>query len=225
MRVRKTLSAGLVGVAVAACSSGATPEDAGPGSAVGPGVGIVAEGCSLSAQIGSGVIVGADNSVVTVAHTLSGASRIFVIDDGGAEHRATVRAFDKDADLAVLDAPTLDAEALSLADVSLGAGATLTWSRDGGVELADIEVTKRLEITIEDIYRQGEFQRSGLEVAGEIRVGDSGGAVLNSDGAVIGIIYARSRAREGVGFATDSSEIAAVVAARGGDVVDNGRCV
>ena len=49
-----------------------------------------------------------------------------------------------------------------------------------------------------------------------------GGAVINSDADVVGIIYARSRTRPGVAFATDSAELARLLRERPMDPID--RC-
>jgi S1-C subfamily serine protease len=209
-------------VALAAVACGA--DDPAPLAA--SGVGIIAEGCSLVAQLGSGVVLG-DGVVVTVAHTIAGATSVVVEDHEGTEHVAVVVAFDPDADLAVLDVPTLDSPPLAVGPVHIADATLLRWDRDDGVEAVGVEVSKRLEITIEDIYNDDIVQRSGLEVIGPVEPGDSGGPVVDSAGAVIGIVYANSRHRDGVGFATDVTEIervlAAVVDATNGPA-DNGRC-
>ncbi len=188
------------------------------------GVGVVAEGCGTTAQLASGVVVDGPGQVVTVAHALAGATAISVVDATGRVRPATVRAFDKDRDLAVLAVPGLDAPALGLAPPAVGAAATLTWRRDGGVTYDAVDIAKRLAITIEDIYVEEIVERQGIEVVGDIGVGDSGGAVVSTTGEVIGIIYASSRERDGIGFATDSTEVEAVLATTSGTDVANGRC-
>ncbi len=188
------------------------------------GVGVVAEGCSLAAQIGTGVVLGEVGQVVTVAHTIKGAKLITVIDYTGTEHAATVLAFDSDRDLAVLDVAGLDVAALDLGAVRLGDGVALTWGRDEGVELLPVAVTRRLLVTIEDIYLQETVRRDALEVEADIQKGDSGGPIVSSDGDVIGIIYANSRQRGGIGFAIETSEIASVLRSRSDTPVDNGSC-
>jgi S1-C subfamily serine protease len=219
------LAAAAVASCVASCASSPQPQPTADELRK-SGVGIVAEGCGLTAQVGSGVVVERFGQVVTVAHTIAGATSISVIDSAGQRRAATVRAFDKNRDLAVLDVAGLDSPALELAPGVAGSGATLTWSRDGGVEFDTVEVVKQLAITIEDIYVEETVERRGLEVQGDIRVGDSGGPVLSSEGDVLGIIYANSRTRDGVGFATDSSELTALLKSTSGSVtvVENGRC-
>lgn len=210
-------------VGVGACSGGDDRPSADELAA--SAVGVVASGCALTDQVGSGVVLGAPGQVVTVAHTLRGASGVVVVDAGGTEHAATVVGFDKDSDLAVLAAPTVAAAPLPVGDVELGAGHLLAWSRDGGAVAREIDVVKRLTITIEDIYIDEIVERTGLEIAGPVGVGDSGGPVVTTDGEVIGIVYAASRERDAIGFATDAAEVRAVLAERSDEPVPTGRCV
>jgi len=211
-----------VALALASCAKGGSTQSSPDLSQ--SAVGIVAEGCSLVAQLGSGVVLEADGQVMTAAHPITGATTITVIDSEAQEHAATVVAFDKDRDLAVLDAPTLGARPLLLGDPVIGSGTLLVWSRDDGTATKPIEIVKRLQITIEDIYVEEIVQRSGLEIAGDVQIGDSGGAVVTSAGEVTGTIYASSRERGGVGFATDTTELRSVLASRSDTLVDNGRC-
>mgnify|MGYP001029116048 FL=1 len=186
------------------------------------GVGIIAEGCGLAAQTGSGVVLAERHQVVTVAHAVAGASKITVVDDSGTELDATIEAFDKDSDLAVLHVNGLDADPLAVGTLELGLANAVVWSRNEGVRAVPIEINKKLNITIEDIYVEDEVRRTGMELRGEISSGDSGGAVINSDADVVGIIYARSRTRPGVAFATDSAELARLLRERPMDPID--RC-
>ena len=208
-------------VLAAACSSGNPPGDAEPAKS---GVGIVAEGCGLTAQLASGVVLGRPGQVVTVAHAIAGATSISVVDGAGGLHAAAVLAFDKDRDVAVLAVPDLDAPALQLGSSATGPGTTLTWNRDDGVTDREVNVSKRLLVTIEDIYVEDTVERRALEVHGDIGSGDSGGAVLSATGDVIGIIYARSRTRDEVGFATDSSELQTLLATMPETPSPGGRC-
>ena len=226
---RAVLSLGIAALAVTAgcaASSKSTPpaETSLTRSLLESGVGIIAEGCSLVAQIGTGVVLGEPGQVVTVAHTIKGADIITVIDHTGAEHAAVVRAFDKDRDLAVLEVADLRVPALELGAVQLGDGGALTWGRDEGVEFLPVKVTRRLLVTIEDIYVDDTIQRNAIEVEAEIQIGDSGGPILSAGGNVIGIIYANSRQRSGVGFASDTSEIESVLDSESDTTVHNGSC-
>ncbi len=219
--VRRWWCATVAALAVS-CSSGHPPGAADPGAS---GVGIVAEGCGLTAHLASGVVLDSQDQVVTVAHAIAGATSISVVDHAGNIHAATVRAFDKDRDLAVLAVPGLDAPALHLGHGARGPGSMLTWNRADGVTDEAVTVSKQILVTIEDIYVEDTVRRGGLEVHGAIGAGDSGGAVLSSTGDVIGIIYARSRTRDEVGFATESSEIETLLRTMSNSPSTNGRCV
>ena len=196
------------------------------------GVGVVAEGCGLTASVGSGATIDAGEGrrlVVTVAHTIKGATSVTVVDADGGEHTARVLAFDKGADLAVLDvdglsAPPMDVAAEPSTAVDGANGSILTWSRDEGVEQVPVTIVKRLRVTIEDIYIDEVVDRTALEIAGPVTGGDSGGPVLDAGGDVVGIVYANSRGREQVGFATDQRELVEILASVTGATVDNGTC-
>ncbi|MGB3735395.1 MAG: trypsin-like peptidase domain-containing protein [Ilumatobacter sp.] len=196
------------------------------------GVGVVAEGCGLAKSVGSGVVVDRGDGeavVVTAAHTIKGATGVVVVDADGNENMARVVAFDKDADLAALTviglaAPAVEVTTNPVSVVEGASGSILTWGRDDGVEEVPVVITKRLLVTIEDIYVDDVIERTALELAGPVAVGDSGGPVLDEAGDVVGIVYANSRGREQVGFATDQVEVAALLAAVGSATVANGTC-
>ena len=188
-------------------------------------VGILATGCGPSANAGSGVVVGAPGQIVTVAHTVAGATTITIVDAAGVEWPAQLMTLDASADLAVLSVPGLDAPPLATGDVALGSATAHRWSLDAGVSGQAVDVTTRLAITIDDIYGEQSAQRSGIEISGDIEVGDSGGPVVAKDGTVMGIVYARSRTRAGTGFATDATEIQRVLALTLDAPASTGRCV
>ncbi len=212
----------MLGAPIGACSAD------NPNSALTEsGVGVVAAGCPGPAtDRGSGVVVtaaGSAGTVITVAHTVAGASTITVLDSDGAEFAATVAAFDKDADLALLDVPGLDAPALEIGRADLGDATAVVWSRDDGVTAQAGSITKRLSITIEDIYLEDETRRAGFELSADIKSGDSGGAVVDADGRVVGIIYAKSVARPNTAFATSDVELRRLLDDRPLDSTD--RCL
>lgn len=211
---------------------GSAVEQTEPVDPAGSVVGILAEGCGPSAGSGTGVAVRRPGLIVTVAHTVAGATALTVIDDEGIAAPARIVAFDPNADLAVLDVgDALDIEPLQLAESppDVGPATMLRWTEADGVEQFDIEVTNRLAIAIDDIYGTRSVERSGIELAALVVVGDSGGPVVTTEASgqatVIGIIYARSQSRPAVAFATDATEVSDVLAGVTGADVDNGTCV
>jgi S1-C subfamily serine protease len=191
---------------------------------VASGVGVIAEGCSMVASLGSGVVVERSGQVATAAHTVRGASTLTVVDAEGQEHPASVTSFDKDSDLALLDVPTLTAPPLGIGTARVGPATLITWRRSDGVTQQLVGVTRLLKINIEDIYSDEVVQRTGLEVDGNVIVGQSGGPVVDAGGEVIGIIYATSKDRDAVGFATDHTELRELIETRSAGDVANGQC-
>ena len=169
----------------------------------------MARGCGLTDVVGSGVSVELDDHVVTVAHTLAGAREVDVVRSDGSVRSADVIAFDADADLALLRVDSLDIDPLPLGigRPQLGPATMVSWSRDDGVLAQRAEITRRLNISIEDIYIEHDVQRSGIEVDTDVVIGDSGGPIIDAHGDVVGIVYARSRQRDGIAFATDATEV------------------
>ena len=185
-------------------------------------VGVVASGCSLVESIGGGVAVG-PGLIATTAHTVAGAREIEIA-VRGTRHTAEIVAFDKTLDVAILAVP-LDLAPARTADPSNGQSVVVeTWHPDVGRQAASATVTKRIIVTIEDIYVEGEYQRQAIEIDSPISAGDSGAPVYDDNGDVLGIVYARSRVRDGVGFAVRSSEIERVLARVGEPVADASRC-
>lgn len=196
-----------------------------------PVVGIRAVGCGLAPAIGSGLGFPIDDIVLTTAHTVAGATDIQVVDVAGQSVPATVRYFDPTKDIAALHVESLEGIQLDLARAELGESAwILGWRRSvpGGersFQALPGSVTRRLLVTIEDIWVQGSYERNAIEVSSEVVAGDSGAAVLSELGGVIGMVYASSRERQ-VAFALDDVEMAAALAgaATSARPVANGRC-
>jgi S1-C subfamily serine protease len=231
-RMQRLGTASIMALFVSGCAAGSGDGAPARREATASGVGVVAEGCGLTSSVGSGVIVDrgdGDHLVITVAHTIKGATDVIVVDADGGEHEARVVAFDKDVDLAVLDVEGLSAPGLAVATAIVSSvagtnGSILTWGPDDGVERVPVEIVKPLLVTIEDIYVDEVVERTALEIAGPVTGGDSGGPVLDADGDVVGIVYANSRGREQVGFATDQRELVDLLTSVTGATVANGTC-
>lgn len=185
-------------------------------------VGVIATGCGLGNSIGGGAIVG-DGLVVVTAHTVAGA-RSIEVDVDGIRHPGEVVAFDKDLDIAILRVD-IRSPAATLGTVRDSDDATLvTWHPDRGLTASFVEVRRRIVVTIEDIYVEGEHERRAFEFAAPIRPGDSGAPIYGADSGVAGIVYAASRDRADVGFAVRAVEIGEVLARVGEPVVGADRC-
>ena len=178
----------------------------------GPFVALEATGCG-GRSLASGFAV-EDDLVVTAAHPVAGRTRIAVTDVRGRTRDGFVVALDADLDVAAVRVPGLGAETVSLAPgdsaelvepPSTGVVAAMV---EGGELIAKpVEVTRRVRATIEDIYFTGRVARRALELRFDGAYGDSGAAVLNGDDLVVGVVFARSRSRDEVGYAVRTIEL------------------
>lgn len=205
---RRTLAACIALVALGGCvACGADRPDS--------FVGISVSGCAPAPAEGSGVVV-ADDVVLTSAHVLRGAESITVEWPGGPTEAADIVGFDPDMDLAYLAVPTHGARPIRVDSTHAEAGdrGQAFVSRDGEVVAIEVVVERRVRIDTEDIYVEGETERPGWVLEAEIVPGDSGGAVV-VDGAVVGVLWARSSGTAGQSYAIDPS--------RGGDRIERQR--
>ncbi len=187
---------------------------------------IVGRGCGGLVD-GSGFVVGS-NMVVTNAHVVAGINRQFVVDSNGT-HSATAIWFDPDLDLAILRVSNLAGAPLPLerAVVANKTAAVVLGYPGGGAFTANpASVLDQFTATGRNIYGRGSTDRSVYEIAADIEPGNSGGPLVNAQGAVIGVIFARSTSYENVGYAlTMESVISAISKASArGTTVDTGSC-
>ena len=179
---------------------------------VGSFVTVTAVGCSGRAHA-SGFAV-ADDLVVTAAHPVAGRRRVAVTDTAGRSRNGFVVALDPALDVAAVRVPGLGADPVSLAagdDAALapagGRGVVAAMSDAGVLTRKPVEVIRRVRTNIEDVYRTARVSRRGLELSFDGGYGDSGAAVLNGDGTVVGMLFATSRFREEVGYAVRAVEV------------------
>lgn len=175
--------------------------------------------------LGSGVIVQANGIIVTNNHVIEGADEIRVVLHDRREYAADVLGVDERTDLAVLrlrdapeDLPVLAfgrADELEVGDLVLaignpfGVGQTVT----SGI----VSALARNTMGVADF-------RSFIQTDAAVNPGNSGGALVTMDGAVVGIntaIYSRDGANVGIGFAIPAELVQAVVAG----LVDGGKVV
>lgn len=161
---------------------------------------------------GSG-FVAAPDTVITNAHVVAGITNPTIVDKNGT-HRATVVHFDPKQDIAVLKTEDLAGKPLELADKIMDRGTTgaaLGYPGGGRLDASPSGVTRQLQATGRDIYGRSVVVRSIYELQTEIKSGNSGGPVVTSDGTVIGMVFARSTANTGRGYAIISPELKPIV--------------
>jgi serine protease DegQ len=161
---------------------------------------------------GSGVIVASDGYIVTNHHVVAGADEIQTVLSDGRVTRARIVGTDRDTDLAVLkiDGTNLPAMALDRAsaprvgDVVLaignpfGLGQTVTQGIVSGLGRNQLNLT-------EAVY--ADF----IQTDAAINEGNSGGALVDAEGALVGInTFVLGRA-EGISFAIPAATAKAVL--------------
>jgi len=177
-------------------------------------------------QEGSGFAARTD-LVVTNAHVVAGVDEPSVIRaDDGTEVPGRVVAFDPNRDLAVIHAPGLDREPLPVADGEEGdVGAVFGYPGGGQLELSPYQIAR--EVTAEglDLYNRNRTQRRVFFLSASLAPGDSGAALVNPNGEVVGVAFAIAPDRPQVAYALTTEELAAVVSGDLGSEVDTGDCL
>ena len=185
---------------------------------------VAGEACG-QIQEGSGFVVG-KNLVATNAHVVAGESATEVETNDGSRHAGTVVAFDPERDLAIIRVSSLNRPALPVLGVEVGAtGAVFGHPGGGALRLAPFAVGEKVTAVGSDIYDNPGVRREVLVLAAELRPGDSGSALVNPDGAVVGVAFAIAPDRPGVAYALTVEELEAVVRTAGPEPVSAGDCL
>ncbi|MGI8793453.1 MAG: MarP family serine protease [Acidimicrobiales bacterium] len=185
---------------------------------------VTGRGCG-GLQEGSGFTPRAD-LVVTNAHVVAGTSNITVLRPDGQELAATPVLFDPNRDLALLRVPGLSQQPLPVADGKIGdVGAV--FGHPGGqtqLEVSPARVTDEREARGRDIYGRNTTLRYLFFLASRLAPGDSGGALVNNSGDVIGVAFAISPDRAATAYALTHVELRAVLGQATSGAVGTGGC-
>jgi Do/DeqQ family serine protease len=186
--------------------------------------GVPAQG-TVQNSLGSGVIVAPDGVIITNNHVIQGADSFRVVLSDRREYEAELLLADTRTDLAVLKIdvgteklpilPFADSRAVQVGDLVLaignpfGVGQTVT----NGI----ISATARTDVGVSDYS-------FFLQTDAAVNPGNSGGALINTKGELVGVntaIFSRSGGSVGIGFAIPSEMVKRVVdaAVNGGTFV------
>ena len=162
---------------------------------------------------GSGFMV-EPGLVLTNAHMLAGVEQITVSAANGESEVGVLVGFDPGRDIAAVQLPTLRTSVALAPMVARAAdvGDVATVDSDDGLAFVPFEVTRRILATGRDFYAQETEGRDVLEIRSLLTAGDSGAALMNADGKVVGMVFAVARGQPDQGYALDRNEIAAFLA-------------
>lgn len=160
---------------------------------------------------GSGVIISADGYIVTNNHVVDGADELTVTLNDNKEYSARIIGADKTTDLALIkiDAKQLPAIVIANSDnVRIG-----EWVLAVGNPLG-LNNTVTAGIVSAKARQMGEGVSSMIQTDAAINQGNSGGALVNTRGELIGInamIYSQTGSNIGYGFAIPTTIMNKVV--------------
>jgi S1-C subfamily serine protease len=160
-------------------------------AASGSVVRVLGTACGLAIE-GSGWVARPDE-IVTNAHVVAG-EQDTTVQVGGRSPSLPVRviAFDPTDDLAVLSVADLALPALRLAsDPPSGrAGAILGYPENGPFDVQPGRIGRTQTVLTDDAYGRGPVHRLLTPLRGLVRPGNSGGALVDSDGQVLTTVFA-----------------------------------
>ena len=188
-----------------------------------------AKSCSQT-QEGSGALV-APGRVVTNAHVVAGVNRPVVQLGGqGRRYQAKVVLFDPQIDLAVLAVDGLPVSAKPLpigADLERGADAAFAgYPKNGPYALGAARVRSVLRASGDDIYGKPGAVRRVYSLFAKVQPGNSGGPVVDTDGNLVGVVFAKSLDDANTGYALTMAEAREDIDAgiSAADAVGTGSC-
>ena len=160
---------------------------------------------------GSGVIISADGYIVTNNHVVDGADELMVTLNDNKEYSARIIGADATTDLALIKIDAKNLPAIQIAnsdDVKVG-----EWVLAVGNPLG-LNNTVTAGIVSAKARSMGQGVSSMIQTDAAINQGNSGGALVNTNGALIGInamIYSQTGSNIGYGFAIPTTIMNKVV--------------
>ena len=179
---------------------------------LGSTVGIEGVACGRLAS-GSGFAL-TEHLIVTAGHVIVGIDDVRVHTLDGRELAGVPVAFDADADLAILDVAEADLTPLPLTDTAPtgSTGVVVGWEAGPMPDPTPYRVERAVTVRIEAVGSDRRVERPAWLVNAEIDVGDSGAALIDRTGEVIGVAFATSTEGTGVAYAVRNSAVERLVA-------------
>jgi S1-C subfamily serine protease len=186
---------------------------------------VMGSGCG-GLVTGSGFPV-ADGLIVTNAHVVSGTTDHHIQTVQGTVLNATVVYFDPQVDLAILSVPQYDGPALSFARGDRGTeGAVIGYPGGGPERVVPAVVDGAVTAEGRDIYNAALVTRQIFVLQSTVRPGNSGGPLVDTQGHVLGVVFATSASDSQQAYALTDDEVAKDLQSgqnSSGATVDTGR--
>jgi serine protease DegS len=174
-------------------------------------------------SIGSGVIMNTAGYILTNAHVIQNANDILITLNDGRLSQAQLIGLDADTDLAVIKIPIQNlpqipignSAKLKIGDIVLAIGNPYNFGQTVTQGIVSATSRKRRGISYFDDF---------IQTDADINLGNSGGALVNAAGELIGIntaIITSSGGSEGIGLATPINQALDVL----NQIIKNGRVV
>jgi S1-C subfamily serine protease len=169
----------------------------------------------------------ADDVIVTNAHVVAGARNVSVMRPDRRVLSAQVQVFDPRRDLAVLSVRGLDQAPLQIAEGDPGdEGAVFGHPRGQvAVEVHPARIDDERTAIGRDLYNESQTRRRVFFLAASLSPGDSGGALVNTNGAVVGVAFAIAPDEPATAYAVTDEELRPVLAQPRSGAVSTGPCV
>jgi S1-C subfamily serine protease len=170
---------------------------------------IEGEGCNALVE-GSGYIA-ESATVVTNAHVVAGVKKPYVLDQYG-RHQATVVLFDPDLDLAILLVKDLAEKPLMPEHQAMPNNtsvAVLGYPAGGGFTAGPGVILESFTAVGRNIYNQGTTKRDVYSIKSDIHQGNSGGPIINKEGKVAGVVFAKSINYDHIAYALTIDQVIA----------------
>ncbi|MGI6658732.1 MAG: S1C family serine protease [Dethiobacteraceae bacterium] len=173
---------------------------------------------------GSGVIIDAAGYIVTNNHVIDGAAEIYVTLGDGTEHRAELIGADAATDLAVIkiDETSLPVAALGDSDKIVVGEQALAIGNPLGLNFSQTLTVGYISAKSRTIT-MNEYTFNFIQTDAAINDGNSGGALVNLQGEVIGINTAKIKIAgvEGMGFAIPSNTVKTITQ----ELIEHGKII
>jgi len=171
---------------------------------------VLSTACGLGIE-GSGWAA-APEIVVTNAHVVAGADDTTVTTQDGAELDATPIYYEPKQDLALLRiGAALPALPISAQRREGEDAAVLGYPENGPYTLEPARIGETRATISEDSYGNGPVERTITALSGAVRSGNSGGPLVDPQGAVVGTVFAATTSGPRGGFAIPAEQVRAAL--------------